>query len=430
MSGRGSGPTRWAFVFAVALFSVRVAPIGAELRIGFSEAEITPPLGAPMAGYAARIGSAESIHDPLSIQAVVLGDGERRIALVALDLRRLASERVIETLRTDGIEHVILASSHTHSGPNAEDERFRGSAGLWRAELEDRVIETVRRAAAETFSARLQAGRGAVKLAHNRRLVKDDGTVTMLWRNAEERPTKPLDSGIGVVRVSDTSGTTRGVLVHFACHPVVLGPDNLAISADYPGAMRRRLRETAVPQSDPPFVVFLQGAAGDLNPFRDKQPVAEGGFEEMERVGALLADAVSDVLLRLKERPAVSDGLRVATRDMVFDHRWQKNQKVELRVTTVLLGEQLALVAMPGEPFVGHQLELSARSPVPISLLLGYAVSGGHAWPGYVPTLPAAVAGGYGADYNTHIEVGAGEAMVDAAIVDLYSLLGWLDADL
>ena len=86
-------------------------------------------------------------------------------------------------------------------------------------------------------------------------------------------------------------------------------------------------------------------------------------------------------------------------------------------------------MAVPGEPFVGHQLALSARSPVAMSLLLGYAVSGGHAWPGYLPTLSAAVDGGYGADYNTYIEVGAGETMVDGAIIDLYTLLGWLDAD-
>ena len=94
----------------------------------------------------------------------------------------------------------------------------------------------------------------------------------------------------------------------------------------------------------------------------------------------------------------------------------------------VIFDDKLALVAMPGEPFVDFQLALTARSPIDASFLLGYAVSAEHAWPGYIPTLEAAMSGGYGAGYNTNIEVGAGEMMLDRAVIEIYSALGMIDA--
>jgi hypothetical protein len=41
----------------------------------------------------------------------------------------------------------------------------------------------------------------------------------------------------------------------------------------------------------------------------------------------------------------------------------------------------------------------------------------GGIWAGYLPTIRAAVEGGYGADYNTTVEVGTGEMLVDRSVV-------------
>ena len=40
--------------------------------------------------------------------------------------------------------------------------------------------------------------------------------------------------------------------------------------------------------------------------------------------------------------------------------------------------------------------------------------------------LSAAVEGGYGADYNTTVEVGAGEQLVDRAVIKLFEMRGLL----
>ena len=43
-----------------------------------------------------------------------------------------------------------------------------------------------------------------------------------------------------------------------------------------------------------------------------------------------------------------------------------------------------------------------------------------------MPTIRASSEGGYGAGYNTTIEVGAGEAIIDRAVVEFFKLAGKL----
>jgi len=91
-------------------------------------------------------------------------------------------------------------------------------------------------------------------------------------------------------------------------------------------------------------------------------------------------------------------------------------------VATVLINKQIALMSMPGEPFVEFQMNWRARCPVPDAFFLGYA-NGSF---GYLPTIQAATRGGYGAAQSTQVEVGAGERMVNHAVVKVYEMLGRL----
>ena len=59
-------------------------------------------------------------------------------------------------------------------------------------------------------------------------------------------------------------------------------------------------------------------------------------------------------------------------------------------------------------------------------MLFGYSYSAGGVWAGYLPTIRAAVEGGYGADYNTTVEVGTGERLVDRGVVRIFQLRGLL----
>jgi hypothetical protein len=89
----------------------------------------------------------------------------------------------------------------------------------------------------------------------------------------------------------------------------------------------------------------------------------------------------------------------------------------------VLINKRIALMTMPGEPFVEFQIDWRNRCPVRDAFFMGYA-NGSF---GYFPTIQAASLGGYGAaNTATFVEPGAGERMVDHARVRLYEMLGKL----
>jgi len=90
---------------------------------------------------------------------------------------------------------------------------------------------------------------------------------------------------------------------------------------------------------------------------------------------------------------------------------------------TVLINRRLAMMTVPGEPFVDYQINWRDRCPVRDALFLGYA----NGYVGYFPTIRAAATGGYGAaSSTTWVEVGAGERIVDNAVRRVYEMLGRL----
>ena len=93
------------------------------LTAGFSKVCISPPIGAPLAGFAAREGVCEGIHDDLFARAVVLANDEEAVALVSVDVLALSSgfvdqvRKEIEQRTGVRRDAVMIAATHTHAGP-------------------------------------------------------------------------------------------------------------------------------------------------------------------------------------------------------------------------------------------------------------------------------------------------------------------------
>lgn len=290
---------------------------------------------------------------------------------------------------------------------------------------------------------RLGIGRGTADLGHNRRHFLPDGRVAMQWRNVEHEPTSPVDKEFVVVRFDREDGSPLAVLLHYACHPVVLGPDNLEYSADFVGEACRivdeKLKSTCL---------YLQGGCGNINPYVDKTPCASGGIDEMRKMGAALAAAAIDTARRAKSASTDNPSLKFEARQVPVRLRWNVQDpevkavlskaygprfdrylagmlatgQVPAVLTTLVVNDTLALAGMPGEMFVQFQTDLKDRSPVPTTLLVGYA-NGYHA---YFPTIRDAAAGGYGGKTATYVAPGAGERLTDEALVTLYKMTGKL----
>lgn len=395
------------------LFALAAVASGAEYRAGVARVDITPPIGHEMGGYSSRKHGSTGLHDPLYATVLLIESGDDSIALVTCDLRSFVSTRVGEIARQKfGIRNTLIDVSHTHSGPLTWELR-----SLWYARAEDKMVEAIGKAKAAELPATLEVSTGRIYLGHNRRKIVD-GKGVMWWRNADRLPSHPVDPTVNALQVKDADGKTRAVLVNYACHPSVLGPDNYDYSADYPGAMKRTI-EAQIPGAT---ALFVQGGAGDINPYRDKEPVAQQ-FQAVEEMGQALGKYVVSILGR---STPVTGALRTTSEILEVGNRWKPNETMSVGWTAGAFGNSLCFAALPGEPFVELQMAFREKAECTNSMLLGYSYSVGGVWAGYLPTVLASVQGGYGADYNTTVEVGTGERLIDRAVVKLFQLRGVL----
>ena len=427
------------------------APAPSVLRAGVARADITPPPGVELWGYSNRSGPARSTLDPLYARVLVLDDGRRSAAVVTLDLGRSFGPPQIAQLRErvrreHRVDEVMLIASHTHSGPVIED-RYEGELPAWEARALDRIAGAIGEARARLAPARIGVGIGQAVIGHNRRVIQSDGTVRMLWRNSTGQQTGMIDPTVGVIRVDDGTGAPLAVLVNYACHPVIFGPDNLRYSADFPGAMAAVVEAgLRAPSGAAPVCFFLQGAPGDINPLLDKTPLSEDADRIRTEVGEHLGREVVRVARGIATATPETPEVAFLSEEMRFPNRWDLNVLREMivrvygptparrymqyvvpeivaPVTTLVLNRQIALVGLPGEPFVGLQLLLKQRSPLAATFMCGYT----NGYVGYFPTISAAVTGGYGGNtIVTRVEPGAGERMVDRGVIHIYRILGKL----
>jgi hypothetical protein len=102
-------------------------------------------------------------------------------------------------------------------------------------------------------------------------------------------------------------------------------------------------------------------------------------------------------------------------------------QGLEPELSTVIVNGDLALVGGSGEFFCNHSNRLKQRSYVPNTLFFGYC-NGHHM---YFPTIEAVSEQGYGADPAVSpVEIGAGERMMDQALINIYTFLGRFAPDI
>ena len=418
-----------ALIAAIALASTADAQV--ELKAGVARVDITPTTLMQMYGYANRkCGPAIGTHDPLFAKALVLQAGDSRLAIVTMDLGAIVSDNLRNEVASKlNIPVLLLSVSHDHSAPSflpyGSNPSTDAQANAYLAELEHKVFGAVEEASKNMFPAKLGLARGSLQLGYNRLLLRDDGRARALFDNMERVPYGPVDPEFMLLRVDDTSGNPKALLVHYAAHAVVLGSTNCKYSADYPGVMQSMV-ENGIPGAQ---VMFVQGGAGDINPlFEARSGNEEADFKVVKTMGELLGAEVLRVNKKVKPLAPITEPFRWKSEIMTFHDRWEKDKTLDVGITTALLGHDIAIAAVPGEPMHKLQEMWKQQADVAVPLFYGYTFSAGGTWPGYIPDIRSAAYGGYGADVTTRIEVGAGEKIMLRQIQNLYELRGmWHD---
>jgi len=234
-------------------------------------------------------------------------------------------------------------------------------------------------------------------------------------------------------------GQPMAILVNYACHPVVFGSDNLQYSADFPAVTSRTVEDAFGSRL---ISFFLQGASGDINPYYAVTPLEQDAVEMRDWTGRTLGDEVVRIAKQIHTRPDDVTELQFAEDSIHVAMRWEpekwrqariavfgsndsnpfttKPAEIALPITTVLIDKKIAILTMPGEPFVEYQLNWRQRCPVPDALFIAYA----NGYNGYFPTIRSATLGGYGAaNPATWLEVGAGDRMVDTGVIRVNQML-------
>ena len=232
----------------------------AGLRAGCAAAEITPPAGVDLTGFAAREGPCTGARDPLQARALVFGDASGpRAALVTCDLIGLGKHlvgrvrRAVEVATGIPARAQLFNCSHTHAGPETGVLTTIGKPHApYLADLEQRLAGVVVEAARDLVPVALRAA--SID-------VPDGLAINRVFRRVG-RP-DAIDRQLTVVRVDRLDGAAPplGTIVNFACHAVALGSGEREASADYVAPLRRDLEAAGTGP-----VLYVNGCGGDINP--------------------------------------------------------------------------------------------------------------------------------------------------------------------
>lgn len=412
------------------------------MLVGVAKQVVTPALGSELAGFDARKGVATAVHDDLYVRAVVFVAAGETIVLLTLDLIGI-SQKTTDAVRevvcaSTGIaaRNVILCATHTHCGPvtikhffNANQPMDEGYLELLRA----RTIDAVKEAFANLASARLRSG-----------LVKVEGVAV----NRRTESGQPIDDLAGVLAIESLEGKLRAVVVNYACHPTVLGPNTLDVTRDFPHYLDVELTKQL---GDDVTILYFNGTEGDLSVGHKSFLSAVGviadfrTYAKAEEIGSRLAKAVLEGLPQLTVEKsevasmhvtvslplkfyepytvmqqktintkqlldaangAVPEGAEIPFEVILRRQNYlfarieeyyasllieQPEMKtLDVEVSVVRLGET-ALLFVPGEVFVEIGLAIRTRSPFAKTMFFGLA----NDYIGYVPTIEQAKLSGY-----------------------------------
>ncbi len=451
----GMNTTKFLRLFLCSLLTLGCSALWAAddppLRAGAATSNITPPLGATIIGGFHPF-PATHVHDELLARTLVLDDGDTKLAIVICDLLGISrgisieARRMIETECGIPPSHVLIAGTHTHSGPNAlGEDRFAWDGG----ELNDyqqfvarRVADGVRRALNQLEPAELAWGYGEEPdHVFNRRWFMEPTAIGLSPLGDQDRvkmnpprgsnqlikPAGPTDPQVWFLAARSLKGRPIALLANYSLH-YVGGVGNGHISADYFGVFAEEITYMLqANRQDPPFVAMLSnGTSGDINNINFRQATERREpYEKIRIVAHDVAEAVHGALANVtwhrslklaadyrepmiasrkvspqqleRARAIVADLPKAPERktlEQIYAERTiamdQWPDEVPVPVQVLKIGD-LAIGTMPCEIFVEIGLELKSRSPMPAYFTIELA----HGYYGYLPTPEQHELGGY-----------------------------------
>ena len=368
-----------------------------QLLVGTSVADITPPLevGLLTSSVNGLYEPFESVRLPLKARVLVLKSGAETVVLVAADLLALNDTSVdgwdrFKKSMTDIIapENIIFTCTHTHNAPESvalsnlyQTEIYQ----FWLAQVQYRIREAIKQAVAAMQPCTLSVFYDELKDFSMQRRIKTPEGIIMSDSIQPIAPEllnlEPVDRRVKSIRFYDDQGSGMATIVQAICHPV----HEMCmkhISAEFPGEMCIELEKYV--QNGMPL--FLNGAAGDTNP-----PTVSMGPSYAREHGIALAKVVQHNHNKADVDGSVFGTIRSKLQLPIRPGSGITNTLDALaRFSAIRIGE-LAIVFLPGEPFVEIAQEIEKKSPFAHTIVVAYSENN----IGYIPTEEGFEQGGY-----------------------------------
>ena len=261
------------------------------LKAGFAKADVTPSEPINMGGYDLRNAPSDGVHgnDRLYVRSLAFDDGSQKLLMIEGDVIMIRDHdefrKQISAATGVPAANILLGDAHNHAAPSPSPK----GENKWERQFAAALISTAQKSIANLAPARIAAGTGRSRIAMNRRQVKtqdtdsfltfDENDVSQSFGKAKTNdpvkihefagvmrlganPDGPIDDAVQVVRIDTDQGRPIVAMIHYACHGTSLGGRNSKISGEWMGRMQEYL-EKQVPGVG---AMYLQGAAGDINP--------------------------------------------------------------------------------------------------------------------------------------------------------------------
>jgi neutral ceramidase len=227
--------------------------------IGIYQSDLNPPLGLPAGGHDPP-PIMDGFYDRLYVKSISLSDNNTRILIASVDVvgvgRELCDQLRDEISNAHGIpmENIIILATHVHSAPETNCWQVR-----WfkKRDVEKRIEEFQRRLKKSIQWSMIQA-------MNNERRVKSlsfsSTKINDLYTNRND-PTKKIDNTISSLFVKTDENRGNCLIFNQHNHPTILGLGNTKYSADFPGAITRKISQIEnIDQSN-----CITGACGDVS---------------------------------------------------------------------------------------------------------------------------------------------------------------------
>ena len=416
--------TRRHLFFAAPAFAAK-----ATLRISTFEADVTPPIGAPLC-YSLVVPAAQ-VSSPLLARGIVLyPSGQQPIVLCAVDWLGIGSashdawRKSLALAAGTNPQRVAVQTVHQHDAPG-DDRAAAALLPTGRKALlppvdfciaaQQRVAAAIGVAKPERVTHGASGSAIVERIASNRRILSPDGKTFAFQRFTACKQSPQCDAPEGLIdprlkTYSFYNGDKRLASLHYyAVHPMSYYGKGV-VNSDFVGIARAAL---------PGFHVYFTGAAGNIGAGKYN----DGAAVNRDRLAGRLADAMRaslstehrhdnlrfewrQVLTNLRHREgkdfteasirAVLEDPKALDKDVASAARylawWQRCQpSAPNTVLQALLMDGAGIVHLPGESFVEFQLGAQAERPKDQIATAAYGDYG----PMYIGTKAAYAEGGY-----------------------------------